>query len=75
MSSPCALAQRDLQGILREIRFITARMRKSEEDAEVVGDWKFAAMVVDRMCLIVFTTFTVVATIAVLLSAPRILVY
>jgi len=47
MSSPCALAQRDLQGILREFRFITARMRKAEDDAEVVGDWKFAAMVVD----------------------------
>lgn len=58
MSSPCALAQRDLQGILREIRFITARMRKAEDDSEVVGDWKFAAMVVDRMCLIVFTSFT-----------------
>lgn len=64
MSSPCALAQRDLQGILREIRFITARMRKSEDDAEVVGDWKFAAMVVDRMCLIVFTSFTIIATVS-----------
>lgn len=37
MSSPCALAQRDLQSILREIRFITARMRKAEDDAEIVG--------------------------------------
>jgi nicotinic acetylcholine receptor len=73
-SSSCALAQRDLQAILREIRFITARLRKAEDDAEVVGDWKFAAMVVDRMCLIVFTSFTIIATVAVLLSAPHIIV-
>lgn len=74
MSSPCALAQRDLQAILREIRFVTSRMKKAEEDAEVVADWKFAAMVVDRMCLIVFTSFTIIATVAVLLSAPHIIV-
>ena len=40
---------------------------------QVSHDWKFAAMVIDRMCLIVFTLFTVVATIAVLLSAPHVL--
>jgi len=74
MSSSCALAQKDLQGILRELRFITGRMKKAEEDAEIVGDWKFAAMVVDRICLIVFTSFTIIATICVLFSAPHIIV-
>ena len=74
MSSSCALAQKDLQGILRELRFITGRMKKAEGDAEIVGDWKFAAMVVDRICLIVFTSFTIIATVAVLLSAPHIIV-
>ncbi|CAG7822727.1 unnamed protein product [Allacma fusca] len=74
VSSSCALAQRDLQSILRELRFITGRMKKAEDDAEVVGDWKFAAMVVDRICLIVFTSFTIIATIAVLCSAPHIIV-
>ncbi len=74
ISSACALAQRDLQAILREIRFVTGRMKKAEDDAEVVADWKFAAMVVDRMCLIVFTSFTIIATVAVLLSAPHIIV-
>jgi len=38
------------------------------------ADWKFAAMVVDRICLIIFTTFTVMAITAVLLSAPHLLV-
>jgi nicotinic acetylcholine receptor, invertebrate len=31
-------------------------------------------MVVDRICLIMFTLFTIVATIAVLFSAPHIIV-
>lgn len=70
----CSTAQRELQVILRELQFITGRMRKADEEAEVISDWKFAAMVVDRFCLIIFTLFTVIATIAVLLSAPHIIV-
>lgn len=49
-------------------------MRKEDEDHDVARDWKFAAMVVDRLCLIFFTLFTIIATIAVLLSAPHIIV-
>ncbi|XP_056645353.1 neuronal acetylcholine receptor subunit alpha-7 isoform X3 [Diorhabda sublineata] len=66
--------QRDLQHILRELQFITNRMKKADEEAEVISDWKFAAMVVDRFCLIIFTMFTIIATVAVLLSAPHIIV-
>lgn len=50
------------------------QMRKDDEDADISRDWKFAAMVVDRLCLIIFTLFTIVATLAVLLSAPHIMV-
>ncbi|KAF2899691.1 hypothetical protein ILUMI_06484 [Ignelater luminosus] len=71
---PSSGTQRDLQLILRELQFITARMRKADEEAEVISDWKFAAMVVDRFCLIIFTMFTIIATVAVLLSAPHIIV-
>lgn len=39
---------RELHFILREVQFITARMRRADEEAEVISDWKFAAMVVDR---------------------------
>jgi nicotinic acetylcholine receptor len=56
------------------VRHITDYMRKQEEDQEVINDWKYAAMVVDRFCLIVFTFFTLVATVAVLYSAPHIIV-
>ncbi|KAK7864224.1 hypothetical protein R5R35_002063 [Gryllus longicercus] len=72
--APCAAAQRELAAILRELQFITGRMRKADEEAELISDWKFAAMVVDRFCLIIFTMFTIIATVAVLLSAPHIIV-
>lgn len=71
---PNSGSQRDLQNILRELQFITNRMKKADEEAEVISDWKFAAMVVDRFCLIIFTMFTIIATVAVLLSAPHIIV-
>ncbi|XP_047984808.1 neuronal acetylcholine receptor subunit alpha-7 isoform X1 [Leguminivora glycinivorella] len=64
----------ELSLILKEIRVITDQMRKDDEDADISRDWKFAAMVVDRLCLIIFTLFTIIATLAVLLSAPHIMV-
>lgn len=73
-STSCSVAQREMQAILRELQFITGRMRKADDEAEIISDWKFAAMVVDRFCLIIFTMFTVIATVAVLLSAPHIIV-
>ncbi len=65
---------RELSLILKEIRVITDKIRDDEDTAEIEHDWKFAAMVLDRLCLITFTVFTIVATIAVLLSAPHIIV-
>ena len=69
----CISTQRELQMILKELRYLTDRMRKEDEEADIVNDWKFAAMAVDRFCLIVFTLFTIVATFAVLGQAPHIL--
>ena len=38
------------------------------------SDWKFAAMVLDRVCLIAFSLFTVLLSAAVLIAAPHVLV-
>lgn len=67
-------ADYELTLILKEIRFITDQLRKEDETSDVTKDWKFAAMVVDRLCLIIFTLFTIIATLAVLFSAPHIIV-
>lgn len=68
-----ATANRELQCILKELKFITNRMKIHDEELDIISDWKFAAMVIDRFCLITFTAFTVITTIAVLLSAPHII--
>lgn len=47
------------------------QLRKEDETSEITKDWKFAAMVVDRLCLIIFTLFTIISTVAVLFSAPN----
>uniref|UniRef100_A0A182QAB5 Uncharacterized protein n=1 Tax=Anopheles farauti TaxID=69004 RepID=A0A182QAB5_9DIPT len=44
-SSGCT--HKDLHHILKELQFITNRMKKADEEAELISDWKFAAMVVD----------------------------
>ena len=65
---------RELGLILKEIKVITDKIRDDEESSSIEGDWKFAAMVIDRLCLIVYTIFTILATIAVLWTAPHVIV-
>jgi len=65
---------RELSSILKEIRVITDKLRDDEDAAGIENDWKFAAMVLDRLCLITFTAFTVIATVAVLAAAPHVIV-
>ena len=65
---------RELCLILKEIKVITDKIKDDDESAAVESDWKFAAMVLDRLCLIVYTVFTIVATVAMLMTAPHVFV-
>ena len=49
---------------------ITAKMIADEEDSFAECEWKFAAMVVDRFCLIVFSIFIIGSTFGIFASAP-----
>ena len=53
---------------------ITDKIKDYEESASSEADWIFAAMVLDRFCLEFFTVFTIIATLAVLSVAPRVIV-
>ena len=66
--------QKELSLILKEIKVITDKIKEEDESAAVEGDWKFAAMVIDRLCLIVYTLFTIIATVVVLWTAPHVIV-
>lgn len=59
-----------LWSILHELRQLTGKVYRDEAKQDKVNDWRFAAMVVDRLCLCAFTIFTVVSTSTILLSAP-----
>ena len=46
-----------------------------QDDSGVIeNEWRFAAMVLDRVCLIAFTFFTVLLSAAVLIAAPHVIV-
>ncbi|KAG7210514.1 hypothetical protein KM043_012035 [Ampulex compressa] len=74
LQNACFCARYELVLILKEIKIITDQLKNDEVNTKVTNDWKFAAMVIDRMCLIIFTLFTIIATITVLMSAPHIIV-
>ena len=86
---------RELSLILKEIKVITDKIKDDDEAGNVENDWKFAAMVIDRLCLIgkrfnsfifnniiqkiffllsAYTFFTILATVAVLHTAPHVIV-
>ena len=60
--------------ILRELRSITKRLREKDEEDFVISDWKFAAMVIDRFCLIGLSLYTILTTVVLFLSAPHLIV-
>lgn len=59
--------------IMQELRFITNRLRREDDLSDIIGEWKFAAIVIDRLCLIVFSTFAIISTAVCLLSAPHLI--
>ena len=59
-----------LQKVLQELKSITERMQAEDKELDAENDWKFAAMVIDRVCLISFSVFLIVTTGGIILSAP-----
>uniref|UniRef100_A0A8R1IM30 Neur_chan_memb domain-containing protein n=1 Tax=Caenorhabditis japonica TaxID=281687 RepID=A0A8R1IM30_CAEJA len=59
-----------LHRIYHELKIVTKRMIEGDKEEQASNNWKFAAMVVDRLCLYVFTIFIIVSTIGIFWSAP-----
>ncbi|XP_035285462.1 cholinergic receptor, nicotinic, alpha 11 isoform X2 [Anguilla anguilla] len=60
-----------LQAILEEVRYVADRFREQDENEGVAEQWKFAAAVIDRLCLVAFSVFNIICTISILMSAPN----
>uniref|UniRef100_A0AAR2KZ14 Neuronal acetylcholine receptor subunit alpha-7 n=1 Tax=Pygocentrus nattereri TaxID=42514 RepID=A0AAR2KZ14_PYGNA len=61
----------ELAKILDEVRYIAKRFRDQDEEETQCNEWKFAASVIDRLCLMAFSLFTILCTIGILMSAPN----
>ncbi|XP_059215665.1 neuronal acetylcholine receptor subunit alpha-7-like isoform X2 [Centropristis striata] len=70
-SSSAGGVEPELAKILDEVRYIAKRFRDQDEDESVCNEWKFAASVIDRLCLMAFSLFTILCTIGILMSAPN----
>ncbi|KAJ8287917.1 hypothetical protein COCON_G00005760 [Conger conger] len=66
-----ALGDPQLQAILEEVRFMADRFREQDESGVMADQWKFAAAVIDRLCLVAFSVFNIICTISILMSAPN----
>ena len=64
--------KRNLCMILRELRLLTKKLREDEEDESKGKRWKFAAMVIDRLCMIIFSIANLTSTFAILLTAKNV---
>jgi len=59
----------ELAAILNELRYITAKLRGDVAIGKQISDWKFAAMVIDRLSFWVLAVYLVVATAVIFTSA------
>lgn len=57
--------------ILLELKKITTKLRQDEEESELKNEWRFAALVIDRLCLWICLAATLISTAAILCSAPH----
>lgn len=71
--TPLGDSKSELALILQELRAITRYLERDRDERELNNEWKFLAMVVDRMCLWVFSVYTLVAMGAVVFSAPNLI--
>ncbi|CAM9321256.1 unnamed protein product [Lampetra planeri] len=70
--SPSVLnVEPDLSKILDEVRRIAQCFREQDEKKAVCNEWKFAASVIDRLCLVAFSFVIILCTLLILTSAPN----
>ncbi|KAA8595377.1 hypothetical protein FQN60_012512 [Etheostoma spectabile] len=61
----------EISRILEEVHYIAQRFREQDEGEAICSEWKFAAAVVDRLCLVAFSLFSIICTFTILMSAPN----
>ncbi|CAB1334560.1 unnamed protein product [Coregonus sp. 'balchen'] len=65
------VVEAQLQALLAEVRFLADHFREQDRRVSVAEKWQFAAAVIDRLCLVGFSVFNIICTIAILMAAPN----
>ncbi|XP_043278293.1 acetylcholine receptor subunit beta-like 2 [Venturia canescens] len=60
----------DVMSALQGVRFIAQHIKDADKDNEVIEDWKFVSMVLDRFFLWLFTFACTGGTIGIIFQAP-----
>jgi hypothetical protein len=60
----------ELRIIISQLAKLTHHLRRQEEHDDESQDWKFVAMVIDRLCLVIFTIFMILFTSLTFFSIP-----
>ncbi|XP_038073410.1 neuronal acetylcholine receptor subunit alpha-10-like [Patiria miniata] len=58
--------QRNVNSILDELKFMTNRTKDSDVEEEILTEWKYVAMVFDRLFMWIFLITTIVTTVGIL---------
>lgn len=61
----------ELRIIISHLAVLTQQARQQEELDAVSQDWKFMAMIIDRLCLIIFSISMALFTALTLFSTPN----
>uniref|UniRef100_A0A1B0DGT6 Neurotransmitter-gated ion-channel transmembrane domain-containing protein n=1 Tax=Phlebotomus papatasi TaxID=29031 RepID=A0A1B0DGT6_PHLPP len=60
----------ELMQAMKSVRFIAQHIKDADKDNEIVEDWKFASMVLDRFFLWVFTLSCIGGTLGIIFQSP-----
>uniref|UniRef100_A0A7E4US16 Acetylcholine receptor subunit alpha-type unc-63 n=1 Tax=Panagrellus redivivus TaxID=6233 RepID=A0A7E4US16_PANRE len=61
-----------MKSAVDSVTYIADHLRNEKEDQQVIEDWKYVSVVMDRVFLLVFTIACVVGTLLIIFRAPNI---
>ncbi|CAH1785823.1 unnamed protein product [Owenia fusiformis] len=59
-----------IEKAMEGVRFIAAHLKEEDENDQIMEDWKYVALVLDRLFLWIFTSACIVGTFGIILQAP-----
>ncbi|XP_073983117.1 nicotinic acetylcholine receptor beta1 [Rhodnius prolixus] len=74
-SSDSLLLSPEASKATEAVEFIAEHLRNEDQYIQIREDWKYVAMVIDRLQLVIFFLVTTAGTIGILMDAPHIFEY